>query len=158
VSTGACHHRRGRARRLSAAVVTRQGALVAREPILIVDDNPQNLKLAKLILRAEGYEVKTAIDAEDAMRILESFTPVLILMDLNLPRMDGLELTRRLKADPARHDMLIIALTASAMKDDDTRAYTAGCDGYMSKPIDTDALRRMVAAYVLRRQGPGAGQ
>ena len=68
---------------------------MAREPILIVDDNPQNLKLAKVILAAEGYEVKTAIDAEDALRILESFAPRLILMDLQLPRMDGLELTRR---------------------------------------------------------------
>ena len=99
---------------------------MAREPVLIVDDNPQNLKLAKVILAAEGYEVKTAIDAEDALRILESFTPRLILMDLQLPRMDGLELTRRLKADPARREIIIIALTAYAMKGDDREGVRRG--------------------------------
>src|SRR5712671_928097 len=127
---------------------------MARDPILIVDDNPQNLKLAKVILAAEGYEVKTAVDAEDALRLLESFTPRLILMDLQLPRMDGLELTRRLKADPARRDIVIIALTAYAMKGDEEKAFAAGCDGYMSKPIDIDALARVVAEHLTRRRSP----
>ena len=125
------------------------------EPILIVDDNAQNLKLAKVILVAEGYDVRTAIDAEDALTILESFTPRLILMDLQLPRMDGLELTRQIKNDPARRGMIIIALTAYAMKGDDEKAFAAGCDGYMSKPIDTAALSRVVAEHLVRR-GPGA--
>ena len=129
---------------------------MALEPILIVDDNPQNLKLAKVILAAEGYEVKTAIDAEDALRILDSFTPRLILMDLQLPRMDGLELTRRLKADPARREIIIIALTAYAMKGDDEKAFAAGCDGYISKPIDIDALPRVVAEYLARRVSRGS--
>ena len=124
---------------------------MAGDPVLIVDDNPQNLKLAKVILAAEGYEVKTAIDAEDALRILESFTPLLILMDIQLPRMDGLELTRRLKADPASREIVIIALTAYAMKGDDDKAFAAGCDGYMSKPIDIDALPRVVAEHLARR-------
>ena len=126
------------------------------EPILIVDDNPQNLKLAKVILAAEGYEVKTAVDAEDALRILESFAPRLILMDLQLPRMDGLELTRRLKADPARREIIIIALTSYAMKGDDEKAFAAGCDGYVSKPIDIDALSRVVAEYLARRVSRGS--
>jgi two-component system cell cycle response regulator DivK len=65
---------------------------MAGEPILIIDDNPQNLKLAKVILVSEGYDVRTAIDAEEALRMLESLTPALILMDLQLPRMDGLEI------------------------------------------------------------------
>lgn len=121
---------------------------MAREPILIVDDNPQNLKLAKVILVREGYDVRTATDAEDALSVLEWFTPRLILMDLQLPRMDGLELTRRIKADPARGAVIIIALTAYAMKGDEERAFAAGCDGYMSKPIDTDALPRVVAQYL----------
>ena len=129
---------------------------MACEPILIVDDNPQNLKLAKVILAAEGYEVKTAIDAEDALRILESFTPRLILIDLQLPGMDGLELTRQIKADPTRRDIIILALTAYAMKGDDEKAFAAGCDGYMSKPIDTDALPRAVADHLARRAGRGA--
>jgi CheY-like chemotaxis protein len=124
---------------------------MSREPILIVDDNAQNLKLAKVILAAEGYEVKTAIDAEEALRILESFTPHLILMDLQLPRMDGLALTRQLKADPTRRGLIIIALTAYAMKGDDERAFAAGCDGYISKPIDIDALPRVVAEHLARR-------
>ena len=127
------------------------------EPILIIDDNAQNLKLAKVILLAEGYDVRTAIDAEDALTILESFTPRLILMDLQLPRMDGLELTRQIKNDPARRGMIIIALTAYAMKGDDEKAFAAGCDGYMSKPIDTDALARMVAEHLARVVDRGAG-
>jgi CheY-like chemotaxis protein len=127
---------------------------MARDPILIVDDNAQNLKLAKVILEAEGYEVKTAVDAEDALNILEEFTPRLILMDLQLPRMDGLELTRRLKADPTYHEVIVIALTAYAMKGDDGKAFAAGCDGYISKPIDIDALPRVVADHLARRVKP----
>jgi two-component system cell cycle response regulator DivK len=129
---------------------------MALEPVLIVDDNPQNLKLAKVILAAEGYTVKTAIDAEDALRILESFRPRLILMDLQLPHMDGLELTRRLKADPERREIIIIALTAYAMKGDEEKAFAAGCDGYMSKPIDIDALPRVVADHLARSPSRGA--
>jgi two-component system cell cycle response regulator DivK len=120
------------------------------EPILVVDDNPQNLKLAKVILTAEGYEVRTAVDAEEALRMLDAFQPRLILMDLQLPRMDGLELTRRLKADPARAAIVILALTAYAMRGDDQKALAAGCDGYMSKPIDIDALPRIVAEHLTR--------
>ncbi len=123
---------------------------MAREPILIVDDNAQNLKLARVILAGEGYDVKTAMDAEEALHILESFVPRLILMDLQLPRMDGLELTRRLKSDQRRRGIIIIALTAYAMKGDDKKAYAAGCDGYMPKPIDIDALTGLVAEHLAR--------
>lgn len=120
---------------------------MASEPILIVDDNPQNLKLAKVILCAEGYDVKTAIDAEGALSILESFTPRLILLDVQLPGMDGLALARQLKADPRRRGIVIIAVTSYAMKGDDEKAFAAGCDGYMSKPIDIDVLPRVVAQH-----------
>jgi len=130
---------------------------MAREPILIVDDNAQNLKLAKVILVAEQYDVKTATDAEDALKILDSFKPRLILMDLQLPRMDGLTLTRRLKADPSTRDIIVIALTAYAMKGDDDKAFAAGCDGYMSKPIDIDALPRVVARHLARDANRGSG-
>jgi two-component system, cell cycle response regulator DivK len=118
---------------------------VAGEPILIVDDNPANLKLARVLLSGEGYQVRTAGDAEEAIELLDSFAPRLILMDLQLPGMDGLELTRRLKSDPARRDVLVVALTAYAMKGDEEKARAAGCDGYVSKPIDTDRLPRLVA-------------
>ena len=127
---------------------------MAGEPILIVDDNPANLKLARVLLRGEGYEVRTAADAEEAIALLASFEPRLILMDLQLPGMDGLELTRRLKADPARRQVVVVALTAYAMKGDEDRARAAGCDGYISKPIDTEALPRVVAA-LLAGESPG---
>jgi len=121
---------------------------MAGEPILIVDDNAQNLKLARVILSADGYQVRTAVDAEDALTILESFAPRAILMDLQLPRMDGLALTRLLKNDPRRRDIVIIAVTAYAMKGDDEKALEAGCDDYMSKPIDAQALSAMIARHL----------
>jgi two-component system, cell cycle sensor histidine kinase and response regulator CckA len=98
---------------------------VAGEPILIVDDNPANLKLARVMLTAEGYEVRVAVDAEEALSLLADFRPRLILMDLQLPGMDGLTLTRRLKDDPATCDVAIVALTAYAMKGDEDKAMQA---------------------------------
>jgi CheY-like chemotaxis protein len=121
---------------------------MAGEPILVVDDHPVNLKLVRLTLAAEGYEVRTAADAEDALRVLESFTPRLILMDLQLPGVDGFELTRRLKADPARSGIAIVALTALAMKGDEARARAAGCDGYITKPVDVARLPAQVAEHL----------
>jgi CheY-like chemotaxis protein len=123
---------------------------MAGEPVLIIDDNAQNLKLARVILTTAGYDVRTANDAEDALRVMESFLPRLILMDIQLPGMDGLELARQLKADPLRRGIIIIALTAYAMKGDDQKAFAAGCDGYLSKPIDTDDLPRVVRDHLAR--------
>lgn len=124
------------------------------EPLLVVDDNAQNLKLVRVLLLSEGYDVRTAVDAEEALRVLETFTPTLILMDLQLPGMDGLELTRRLKADPKRRGISIIALTAYAMKGDEQKAFTAGCDGYIAKPIDVVELPKTLSAHLARRQRP----
>ncbi len=123
---------------------------MAGELILIVDDNAQNLKLARVLLTGEGYSVRTAADAEQALELLQSYEPGLILMDLQLPGMDGLELTRRLKADRARSHICIIALTAYAMKGDDDKALAAGCDDYVAKPIDTEGLLRIVASHMRR--------
>jgi CheY-like chemotaxis protein len=120
------------------------------EPILIVDDNAQNLKLVRVLLCSEGYEVRTAVDAEDALEQLESFSPRLILMDLQLPGMDGLELTRQLKADPARRTIRVVALTAYAMKGDELKARAAGCDGYVAKPIDINELPRLLREHLDR--------
>jgi len=116
--------------------------------ILIVDDNPVNLKLARVLLVAEGYDVRTAADAEEALEVLGTWRPCVILMDLQLPGMDGLELTRRLKADPATQEIAILALTAYAMKGDEQKALAAGCDGYLAKPIDTRALSGIIAGYL----------
>jgi CheY-like chemotaxis protein len=120
---------------------------MAGEPILIVDDNPINLKLARVLLTSEGYEVKTAPDAEEALKIIETFKPRLILMDIQLPGMDGLELTRRLKSSPNTKDILVLALTAYAMKGDDEKARAAGCDGYITKPIDTQTFPDLIAGF-----------
>jgi CheY-like chemotaxis protein len=119
-------------------------------PVLVVDDNTQNLKLLRVLLSVEGYDVRTATDAEDALRVLDTFTPDVILMDLQLPGMDGLELTRRLKADPQRCAIRIIAVTAYAMKGDDEKARAAGCDDYVSKPVDADTLSTVVARHIAR--------
>ncbi len=118
------------------------------EPILIVDDNAANLKLARVLLASEGYQVRTAVDADEALAVLEGFKPRLILMDLQMPGMDGFELTRFLKADPAMRGVVILALTAYAMKGDEEKARAAGCDGYLAKPIDTRALPGVIATYL----------
>lgn len=113
--------------------------------ILIVDDNPMNLKLVAYLVRANGYEVDTAGDAEHALVAIAANRPALILMDLQLPGVDGLELTRRLKADPQTRDIKIVAVTAYAMKGDQEKALAAGCDAYVTKPIDTRALPALIA-------------
>jgi CheY-like chemotaxis protein len=118
-------------------------------PILVVDDNLTNRKLVSFLLGSRGYQVRTVGDASEALEVLSSFRPRLILMDLQLPGMDGLELTRRLKADPATGHIPIVALTAYAMVGDRERAAQAGCDGYVTKPIDTRALPDVVAGFLV---------
>jgi two-component system cell cycle response regulator DivK len=121
---------------------------VAGERILIVDDNVVNLKLMRVLLAGEGYDVRTATNADEALSLVKDFPPRLVLMDIQLPGMDGLALTRRFKADPALRDTRVVALTASAMKGDAERALDAGCDGYVAKPIDTRAFPGLVARYL----------
>jgi CheY-like chemotaxis protein len=121
---------------------------MAPEPLLVVDDNPTNLKLLRVLLEMEGYEVKTAVTGEEALTLLRSFQPRLILMDLQLPGMNGLALTRLIKADLKTKNTLVIALTAYAMKGDDQKAFEAGCDGYIAKPIDTRTLPGVLAQYL----------
>lgn len=121
---------------------------MAAEPILIVDDNPVNLKLVRVLLAGEGYDVRTAADAEEALEVLKEFKPRLILMDIQLPGMDGLTLTRKLKADPATRDAVVVGLTAYAMKGDAERVLAAGCNGYVSKPIDTRTFAAEIATYL----------
>lgn len=118
------------------------------EAILIVDDNATNLKLARVLLQGEGYAVRTATDAEDALRQLATYTPRVILMDIQLPGMDGLQLTQMLKSGPSTRDIVILALTAYAMKGDEEKARAAGCDGYVTKPIDIDFLSQLIAHHL----------
>src|SRR5262245_7222781 len=123
---------------------------MAGDTILIVDDNAANLKLARVVLEDEGYVVSTATDAAEAVAAIEASPPRMILMDIQLPDLDGLELTRRLKADPRYAGVVIVALTAYAMKGDRAKALAAGCDDYITKPIDVDELPRTVAQLLKR--------
>ncbi len=123
---------------------------MAGESILIVEDNPMNLKLVRVLLVGAGYDVHAAGDAHEAMAALHTVRPGLILMDLQLPGIDGLELTRQLKADPATAAIPVVAMTAYAMSGDEHRARSAGCDGYVTKPIDTRTLPGLVARYLLQ--------
>ncbi len=113
--------------------------------ILVVDDNPINSKLVSAILEGEGYTISTANNAESALTLIKESPPDLILMDIALPGMDGLTLTRQLKADPATQHIIIGALTAFAMVGDDEKAFAAGCDLYIKKPIDVSSLIAQVA-------------
>jgi CheY-like chemotaxis protein len=121
--------------------------------VLIVEDNPANAALASYVLEREGYDVRVAVNANEALATLESFEARLILLDIQLPGMDGLQLARRIKSEPRTRHIAIVALTAYAMKGDEARALEAGCDGYMSKPINTIKLPALVAK--LLGQTPG---
>ncbi|MET0350938.1 MAG: response regulator [Rhizobacter sp.] len=117
--------------------------------ILVVDDNPVNRKLACDLLELEGHTTLAAEDASSAMTVLASApAPDLVLMDIGLPGMDGLELTRRLRASELHATLPIVALTAFAMKGDEEKALAAGCNGYIAKPIDTRRFPSQVMAYL----------
>ena len=123
-----------------------------KSTVLVVDDHPTNLKLASDVLESEGYHILKAMDAEKAVVIIDNSPPDLILMDLSLPGMDGLTLTRKLKDNDKTKHIVIVALTASAMKGDEHKAHAAGCDGYITKPIDTRRLPHQVAEFLGRTE------
>ena len=116
--------------------------------VLIVDDNPTNLRLAEFLLTRAGFEVRTARDAQETRATLASFAPSIILMDLQLPGIDGFTLTRELKSTDTTRDICIIAMTAYAMSGDADRARAAGCDGYVAKPVDPRALVATVRRHL----------
>jgi len=118
------------------------------EAILIIEDNPLNLKMMDYLLTVNKYEVHKATDAKEALSLLKTFQPALILIDIQLPGMDGLELTRKLKAEPLYQQIPIIAITAYAMETDKEKALAAGCDGYIAKPIDIKTLPGIIAEYI----------
>jgi CheY-like chemotaxis protein len=118
--------------------------------ILVVEDNEANQLLASAVLEREGYSVDLAGSSEEALERLNTSAPDLILMDVQLPGKDGLELTRQLKADPTTAGIPIVALTALAMAGDRERTLAAGCLGYISKPIDTRTFADEVRKYLPR--------
>jgi len=119
--------------------------------ILVIEDNPINMKLASELLTKTGYTVRQASDAETGIRMARRDAPGLILMDIQLPGMNGLTAARLLKSDDRTKDIPIIALTAFAMKGDEERMLaTGGCDAYIAKPIRYKALLEMVASFMKR--------
>jgi two-component system, cell cycle response regulator DivK len=128
---------------------------VSAPRVLIVDDNVMNIALAQVVLLAEQFEVETAAGGLEAMQKVASFRPDLILMDIQMPGMDGIELTQALKADPATTHIRIVAFTAFAMRGDEARMRAAGCDAYLSKPIDVKTFGSQVRACLESRLGDG---
>jgi CheY-like chemotaxis protein len=119
-----------------------------KRSILVVEDNPLNLELVTDLLEVAGFIVCQALTAEEGFHAASELSPDLVLMDISLPGLDGLTATRALRADPATRHLTIIALTAHAMKGDEANALQAGCDGYLTKPIDTRTFAAKVAAFI----------
>lgn len=118
--------------------------------ILVVEDNPLNLKLVRDVLDVSGYEVVGAPSAEEGLALAVSSAPDLVLMDIQLPGMDGYEALRRLREDPRLDAVPVVALTAFAMPDDRARAFREGFDGYLDKPISVRALPSQVSDFLTR--------
>jgi len=116
--------------------------------ILYVEDNPQNMRLVRKILTGAGYHVIEAFDGYSGLQAVATEKPNLILLDINLPDIDGLEVTTRIKADPELASIPVVALTANAMHGDRERCLAAGCDGYIPKPITKNELLTMVAHFL----------
>ena len=118
------------------------------ERILYIEDSPSNRLLVTRILLVEGYEVLEATDGVEGIEMAKSEHPDLILMDMNLPEVDGYELTEKIKADPDLSDIPVVAMTANVMQGDREKALQAGCVGYIPKPIDVDSLPEQVADFL----------
>ena len=124
-----------------------------KERILIVDDNELNLKLLRWLLEKNGYEVHTAGDAKTARVSVRAVRPRLILMHIQLPDIDGLQLTREFKTDPELRDIPVVAVTSYAMKGDRQKSVEAGCDGFITKPIDTRQFPLEIEKYLRSPRG-----
>lgn len=116
--------------------------------ILIVDDDPKSLKLTRDLLSVVGYTTIEATDGKKAVELAKNRKPALILMDIHMPVMDGLEATKMIKAETTTRNIPVIATTASAMKGDEERAIQAGCDGYITKPINIKEFLKRVEEYL----------
>jgi two-component system cell cycle response regulator DivK len=124
--------------------------------VLVVEDNPANMKLTSLLLHSAGHSVLSAVDAETGLRLARGEQPDLILMDIQLPGMDGLAATAILKQDPATASIPVIALSALAMKADEERSQAAGCDAYIVKPLRYKELYAAIDQLLQQRQPPSA--
>jgi CheY-like chemotaxis protein len=122
---------------------------MANETILVIEDNEMNMKLVRSLLQIGEYRVLEAIDAETGIQLAREHHPDLILMDIQLPGMDGLIATREIKNDPAVKDISIVALTSYAMQGDEEKARDAGCAGYIAKPIDTRSFLETLGQFLV---------
>ena len=122
-----------------------------KSTILYVEDNPDNRLLVRRILTAENYKLLEATNAVQAFNLLETTTPDLILMDINMPDMDGYTLTTRIRSMPGLERIPILALTANVMRGDKEKTLEAGCDGYIQKPLDVDQLIKEIERFLARR-------
>src|SRR5687768_9285457 len=127
---------------------SKTGNAMDGKKILLVEDNPVNRRLAEFLLRSQGYHVRAATNALEAFEILEKERPDLIVMDIQLPGMDGLEAARKLKQQRGTADIPVVAVTSYAMKGDREKALAAGCVGYVTKPIDKNTFIQEVAAHL----------
>jgi len=125
--------------------------------VLVVEDNLANMELTIAMLEQDGCQVLTAQTADAGLRLAASERPDLILMDLQLPGMTGYEATRRLKAGPATAAIPVVALTAQAMRGDEARARQAGCDAYLTKPLEGRILRETLRRFLVRGGGASEG-
>ncbi len=126
----------------------KRAVIMEKKIVLVVEDNHLNMKLVKTLLESNGYEVLGATEAATGIKLAKERNPSLILMDLQLPGMDGLEATRIIKNDKKLKNIPVIAVTAFAMPCDREAAVKAGCDGYIQKPIDPDAFVEKVNVYL----------
>ncbi len=116
--------------------------------VLHIEDNADNRMLVRRLLQADGYEVLEAENAHQALEALKAIIPDIILLDINMPDMDGYTLTNKIKATPAFHNIPIVAITANVMRGDREKVFKAGCDGYIEKPIDVDRFSEQVFAFL----------
>jgi CheY-like chemotaxis protein len=130
---------------------------MSNRTILLVDDNSSNLKLLTLLLIREGYTVRTVMGAEDALAELATSRPDAVLTDIQLPGMNGLELAHSIRSNPRTRDILILGVSANAMKENIEAAYIAGCDGYITKPIDTRLFGGTVSDFIMRGRNKDGG-
>ena len=126
--------------------------------VLVIEDNPANMKLASLLLRNAGHTVLSAVDAETGLTLARAELPDLVLMDIQLPGMDGLAATALLKRDPATAAIPVIALTAMAMKEDQEKSQMAGCDAYIAKPLRYRELYAAIDGLLAGRAARAAGE
>jgi len=118
--------------------------------VMLVEDNQMNSRLVEYVLERDGFEVTTLTSAEEAVRMAAENTPDIILMDIQLPGMDGLEATRRLKANPLTAKVPVVVITAHAMRGDEERVRAVGCEGYVTKPINTRELADTIRKYLVQ--------